>query len=379
MKGIRRFFLVIYVPVLLLFLLASFTMFVHPGTWWPSGFLALIHPFLFLLIIVLTFLSIAIRFSYIWYGLVVLLLSFPSISNTLPLSVGHSFQLYKEAGSIRVMSWNIRRFTPYYLNYFDPGKNNVDGILEEIRRYDPDVLCLQEFYTSKRPKERMKEKIRSMGYPYMAFARLRHFSERSIEDGNIIFSKYPILRWHGFEEASRMSQGWDEPVFADMLIGNDTIRVGAFHMESYGFVQRDYEDLAKIRYQQDEDLRASRHIFGKMRYAFQRRGKQADLIGGQVRTAAFPLILCGDLNDVPASYTYRTVRGELNDAFLEKGAGLGKTFVSGRSRVLTWLPTLRIDYIFADRRLLVRQFTRTTGGLSDHRGLIADIELPKKQ
>jgi endonuclease/exonuclease/phosphatase family metal-dependent hydrolase len=176
-----------------------------------------------------------------------------------------------------------------------------------------------------------------------------------------------------------MSEGWDEPVFADILTGKDTIRIGAFHMESYGFVQRDYEDLAKIRNQEDEDLRASRHIFGKMRYAFQRRGKQADLISGKVGESPFPVILCGDLNDVPASYSYRIVKGALDDAFLEKGAGLGKTFVSGRSRLLTWLPTLRIDYIFTDRRLPVHQFTRTTGGLSDHRGLVADIELPKKQ
>jgi endonuclease/exonuclease/phosphatase family metal-dependent hydrolase len=379
MRGLHRIFLAVYFPVLLLYLLASFTMYVHPETWWPAGFLALIHPFLFLLTIVLTITSITIRFRYIWVGLMALLLSFSSVSNMLPFSVGNTFLVRKQAGTIRVMSWNIRRFTPYYLNHFDPEKNQVEGILEEIRRYDPDVLCLQEFYTSKRPNGRTMDKIRAMGYPYMAFARQRHFRELTIEEGNIIFSKYPILRWHGFEEARRLSQGWDEPVFAEIQTGEDTLRVGTFHMESYGFVQRDYEDLAKIRYQQDEDLRASRHIFGKMRYAFQQRGRQADLISGQVTNSSLPVILCGDLNDVPASYSYRIVKGELNDAFLEKGSGLGKTFVSGRSRVLTWLPTLRIDYIFSDDRLGVRQITRTTGGLSDHRGLIADIELPKKQ
>lgn len=379
MKRVRRFFLVIYIPVLLLYLLASFTMYVHPETWWPSGFLPLMHPFLLLIIIVLTILSISVRFRYVWLGIAALGLSYPSVSNTLPFSIPGSFVQEKENGTIRVMSWNIRRFTPYYLNNFDPATNNVDGILEEIRRYDPDVLCLQEFYTSKRPNGRTMEMIRSMGYPYMAFARHRYFRELTIEEGNIIFSKYPILSWHGFEDARRMSEGWDEPVFADILTGKDTIRIGAFHMESYGFVQRDYEDLAKIRNQKDEDLRASRHIFGKMRYAFQRRGRQADLISGEVGESPFPVILCGDLNDVPASYSYRIVKGALDDAFLEKGAGLGKTFVSGRSRLLTWLPTLRIDYIFTDRRLPVHQFTRTTGGLSDHRGLIADIELPKKQ
>jgi endonuclease/exonuclease/phosphatase family metal-dependent hydrolase len=354
-------------------------MYVHPESWWPSGFLALAHPFLLLLAMLVTILSSTIRFNYIWLGLSALLVSYTSVSNTIAVSMAPAFELRKDSGHLRVMSWNIRRFTPYFLNYFDPDKNNVEGILDEIRKYDPDVLCLQEFYTSKHPKGRLMEQIRGMGFLHVAFARQRQFGEQEIQEGNIIFSKYPILRWHGLEEARRLSNAWDEPVYADILTGMDTIRVATFHMESYGFVQRDYEDLAKIRYQQDEDLRASRHIYGKMRFAFQRRGRQADLVRGQVRESAYPVVLCGDLNDVPASYAYVTVRGDLNDAFLEKGLGLGKTFVSGRSRVLTWLPTLRIDYIFSDRRLAVRQFTRTTRGFSDHRGLIADIELPKKQ
>jgi endonuclease/exonuclease/phosphatase family metal-dependent hydrolase len=52
--------------------------------------------------------------------------------------------------------------------------------------------------------------------------------------------------------------------------------------------------------------------------------------------------------------------------------------MSGRSRFLSWLPTLRIDYIFVDPGLEVKQYQQVTKQLSDHRGLITDIELPKK-
>jgi endonuclease/exonuclease/phosphatase family metal-dependent hydrolase len=62
---------------------------------------------------------------------------------------------------------------------------------------------------------------------------------------------------------------------------------------------------------------------------------------------------------------------------LEKGRAC-KTFMSGRSRFLSWLPTLRIDYIFVDSDLDVKQFSQVTKQLSDHHGLITDIELPKK-
>ncbi|MFN5931306.1 MAG: endonuclease/exonuclease/phosphatase family protein, partial [Sphingobacteriales bacterium] len=107
--------------------------------------------------------------------------------------------------------------------------------------------------------------------------------------------------------------------------------------------------------------------------------KQAELLSREITRSPYPLVVSGDLNDVPSSYAYLSVRGKLNDTFLEQGAGLGKTFMSGRSRFLTWLPTLRIDYIFTDQSIDVNQFSMTNGSLSDHRGVISDFQLPKKQ
>jgi len=81
-----------------------------------------------------------------------------------------------------------------------------------------------------------------------------------------------------------------------------------------------------------------------------------------------PSILCADLNDIPNSYSYATVRGNYQDAFLEKGSGIGRTFL-GLS------PTLRIDYVFADDRFEVRQFVRRKERYSDHFMLVADLAL----
>jgi endonuclease/exonuclease/phosphatase family metal-dependent hydrolase len=81
-----------------------------------------------------------------------------------------------------------------------------------------------------------------------------------------------------------------------------------------------------------------------------------------------PFIFCADLNDIPNSYSYATVRAGMQDAFLEKGSGIGRTFL-GLS------PTLRIDYVFADDRFEVRQFTRRKERYSDHFMLVADLAL----
>ena len=58
----------------------------------------------------------------------------------------------------------------------------------------------------------------------------------------------------------------------------------------------------------------------------------------------------------------------MQDAFLKKGFGVGRTF-SAIS------PTLRIDYIFADDHFRIDQFRRIVRNYSDHYMLVADIKI----
>ena len=90
----------------------------------------------------------------------------------------------------------------------------------------------------------------------------------------------------------------------------------------------------------------------------------------EIKKSEHPTLLCGDMNDVPNSYTYKTVRGDMQDVFLKKGWGIGRTFNS-------LSPTLRIDYIFADKNFRVLQVDRLVKNLSDHYMLVADVELKK--
>ena len=80
------------------------------------------------------------------------------------------------------------------------------------------------------------------------------------------------------------------------------------------------------------------------------------------------MIFCGDVDDVPNSYAYFTIKGNLDDAFIRRGRGLGRTF-----RFIS--PTLRIDYIFADKQLKTKQYTKLDVPFSDHYPLIADFEI----
>src|SRR5260221_376118 len=73
----------------------------------------------------------------------------------------------------------------------------------------------------------------------------------------------------------------------------------------------------------------------------------------------------------PSSNTYQFLRGNLQDAFLEKGSGLGTTFYK-------IAPTLRIDVCLPDNRLQVLQCTVPQLYLSDHFPVVTDLAWKKE-
>ncbi|MEX0635939.1 MAG: endonuclease/exonuclease/phosphatase family protein, partial [Ferruginibacter sp.] len=88
----------------------------------------------------------------------------------------------------------------------------------------------------------------------------------------------------------------------------------------------------------------------------------------EMNKSPYPLIVCGDFNDVPNSFAYQHIGKGLQNGFAEAGNGIGRTY----SHIA---PTLRIDNIFADKRFAIHQFTRDGKRISDHFPIVADLEL----
>ena len=153
----------------------------------------------------------------------------------------------------------------------------------------------------------------------------------------------------------------------------DTLRVFNVHLQSYKFSSQDYQDIRSIKNQSDSTLQACYSILKKMHLAYSRRAVQAGMIRRSADSTTLPSIICGDFNDVPASYAYFKIRGPHRyDAFLKKSWGIGRTFYA-------IAPTLRIDYILPETRFKVRQFDLIDENLSDHLLLVADMSLIPKQ
>ncbi len=97
------------------------------------------------------------------------------------------------------------------------------------------------------------------------------------------------------------------------------------------------------------------------------RAGQAITIANEKRSSEKPVILCGDFNDVPYSYVYNTMLGNMVDGFKECGSGWMYTF-RGKKPV-------RIDYIFHDQVLKGLTYYKSDLTYSDHYPIYMKIAL----
>lgn len=376
-KVLRRILVLVYLPTVILFLAACFSPLLNPTVWWPSSFLGLIFPYLLLLLLAFLVIWIFARSRWSILTLLVLLLGWKNIAVVFAFHPFSSFQKEKkDTATLRIMTWNLKGFYPPEEN---PDKEDrlvhLDKMFNVIRDYDPDVIALQEFATIEKSKWFNNiARFKNMGYHYYFFpgdfVRYKiHFS------GTAIFSKYAIIDSAKKEMPQFKGDDVESLLSADIVFFSDTIRVFTGHLQSYRFMASDYSNFSKIRNNPEERIDASKSVVRKMKAAFQKRSVQTDIIRKELDGSVFPEIFCGDLNDVPNSYAYFSVRNNKRDAFIAKGFGFGQTFFNFSSRFMRRIPTLRIDYIFTDRRFEIEQCIRIPIVLSDHIPVVADLTL----
>ena len=375
---VLSFLMLINVLLVFAFLVSSYASYLHPKEFWFTGFLGLFFPyFLFCLLFFLVF-WLFVKKWWALLSLIGLLVGYRTIQLYLPFNWNGDFQIKKEEQDLRVMSWNVRHFIPFDESTFKPDKlKHREEVFDQIRKYNPDVICLQEFISM--PDDGKLDPFtflkKELGYKYFQFAGKDIFGTRQYS-GIAIFSKYPIIDGNTLPFPENFESNTEPPVYADILLSGDTVRVYSIHLQSFGFGAKEYRTIDDINSNEDKDLIASRKLVSKMKNTFYVHGLQSDYIVKDIETSPHPVIVAGDLNDIAGSYAYATIRGGRKDAFLEKGDGLGATFMSSSSSILQHLPTLRIDYIFHPEEYPTRQFTRSGKKLSDHYFLVTDLTLP---
>lgn len=365
-KLTKRFFVFITIILSCLFILSCLVAYLNPIHWWPISFLGLALPYVIVVLIFAIIFWLILKPKYSLIPFIALTIGYFQIRALFAFHIKHSFNSQKDSNDIRIITWNVRNFVALSKNE-EKQKLARQEIVEAVLKRNADIVCLQEFNHSATRPEADNIALFTSAYPYYYYSKDVSKKNGFYEYGSIIFSKFPIINkaripYTGINKESL--------IYTDIIKNTDTIRVFTSHLQSFKFSQHDYADLQKIKQQEDENLAASKNIVKKMKLAFTKRGLQAHLVREQLDKSPHPTIICGDFNDVPNSYTYFKIRGEYNDAFLEKSFGIGRTFIA-------LAPTLRIDYILTHPDFKIQQFERIDEGLSDHTMLISDVSLRK--
>ncbi len=267
---------------------------------------------------------------------------------------------------LKVLTWNV-----HGLGIYDrPVDTSVPRrMLEYIRTEAPDIVCLVEFYTD------YSNALTPHGQRFQREGGFREY--RFIWDNTLgtkiyvgiaLFSKYPVRAVKSVELA------WNIQLLqADVEgPGGKAFRVFFVHLQSFMLADADKAYIAEVKRRRGDvggKVARSKTFAGKFARAFYLRAFQAETVARLVQESPYPVIICGDLNDVPGSYAYTTVRGSLKDAFVGGGHGLGRTY----NQIL---PTLRIDNIFYDGDVLkLTGFKTDAMPLSDHNPVVATFEV----
>lgn len=262
-------------------------------------------------------------------------------------------------GTLKVMSYNAHGFRG--LDDIPLSKENNE-LADFLIQSDCDIICLQEAeqsYLTENMKARLHEK-----YPSNRID-TRHSTSVSVA----IYSKYKILAADSipYESAANFSMVYT------LDVDGDTVYVINNHLETTGLTVDDrnqFRSMMKGELQKEEAKDESRSVIAKLGRSSSIRAQQARAVADYISTLKGKrLIVCGDFNDNPVSYTRYTVAKGLTDSFVSSGNGFGWSFCHHGMRV-------RIDNIlcsedFAPQKCIVDDKVR----FSDHFPIISWLKM----
>ncbi len=365
--GFSKIMKMLTIICLICLLLSYLCPFVHPNDFWLLPFFGLAYPVI--LLFTLFFLIYwAVYRSKMFFGVLIILLfggklHFRTIS--LPFrkdKLSNSISINK----LKVTSYNVRLFDLY--EWGNDGKfENRNNIFEYLKKQNSDVICFQEFYQQDRPtKFPTRDTLKGLLKTPYCHERYSHKLEGRQNFGIAMLSKYPMISRGDiiFEDPYNIDNNYC--IFSDIVKEKDTFRIYNVHLQSIKFKKVDYNVFSKNAHKIIDKKSSIELLVEKLKIAYPKRAEQARKVVEHMQQSPFPVIICGDFNDTPMSYTYNIFNNLYRDAFRNTSSGLGITY-AGK------VPAGRIDYIFHSKEIHSSDFKIQDEVYSDHKAISCTI------
>ncbi|MBR5334576.1 MAG: endonuclease/exonuclease/phosphatase family protein [Alistipes sp.] len=313
-------FAVVTVLITSLFVMTLLVPRLDPRGWGEVTTLGLVAPFVYAAQVLMTLYWI-IRWR-MWVAVPMILVTMMglfNVSSFYKMEVRRTYANPKyDRMALKVMTYNVRNFVD------DRGQRNLDSMAAMIKSINPDILCFQEFTC----KTALDTLLKPM-YPMP-----KDFNTKDLSP--YIYSRYPIIN------ADRID-GMKEFAWADVVIRDDTMRVFSLHLHSTTIQKADKDYLENHEYIDDEESNEQlRSMLDRLTENNKLRAAQVDTISYIISSSPYPVIVCGDFNDTPISYTYRNMSRRMRDTYREQGRGYAHTYRG-------FFGLMKIDYILCSK------------------------------
>jgi endonuclease/exonuclease/phosphatase family metal-dependent hydrolase len=324
-KNLNKILYLINSIALLILLISYLTSYIHPDYFWQISLLGLFFPVVLIINILFSVFWIVSWKKYFWANFIIIIIGLSHVNNIignqtnkfdkkvfgeLSKNKTHTFDQL-----INVMSYNVRLFNH---NQNLANDSIEKEIIDFVKEEKPNILCIQEFKDSDKTLDIY-----------------RFFNKRKKTNNRLqIITKYNEIN-HGFVH------NMNSCIYTDIIL-NDTLRIYNIHLQS--------------------------NWIKTMKLSYQTRANEAVIIKKHIDNSPYPVIVCGDFNDTPISYTYTKISQKLSDAFKESGIGIGSSYIG--------VPFLRIDYILHDKKYKSYSYKKHKKKLSDHYPISSNILIP---
>ena len=265
------------------------------------------------------------KWSRAWLPVVGFFLAYVPINIYIPL---HTSQEVPD-GTIKLISYNVCSYGGNY-KY----ENGFEKVLGYLNDQQPDIVCIQEDADTWR-RYVFKEYSKTFAYNDTLVLANNELTLNALG----IHTRFPIVKREriAYSSLSNGSAAWW------LKVDNDTLIVINNHFESCHLSTQDrnqYRHIIKGEIPRDSLRTESQMLLVKLAEANAKRAGQIRTVRKYVEShPGYPIVLCGDFNDNPISYSRHTMSTVLTDCFVATGRGVGLSY---NQKAFSF----RIDHVF---------------------------------
>lgn len=350
----KKLFAFFHILVILALICVNVSIYISPSDFGYAAFFGLGYPVFLLTSIVFLVFGVILKSHVSWFNALVIIVSLVHLNPF--FSFGSPSE---EKSELTITTFNARLFDKY--EWLHKAPETKVKIYQYLNQMDSDIYCFQEFYNESNPGDfNTLNELKTLLNSRDEYHFYSHNLNNNRDFGLQIFSKYPIISAGKITFKNDSNNG---VIYADVARKSDTLRIYTMHLGSIRFQNEDYKLFSDETEFKDKSQGTGR-IVKLLKDAYKKRAEQVLEFKKHINQSPYPVIVCGDLNDTPVSYSYHILSDNLEDAFLNSGFGIGTTY-EGK------VPANRIDYILHSSNFESTNFKIQENVLSDHRAITA--------